>query len=153
MKNKFLKLFSNLFRRKQKRIKKDETFDHLEYISANNFDDIIGKYLSFNSAKVSKDFKEVNLLVPRILYGWIDPDSPMGVDRGWFLLGVDNFLLEFSFERLEGSDPEIEQIGQEPMSVAQLKEKIVCGDFNEMINIETDKTVNDELEELFKNLK
>lgn len=150
MKRRFLQWLNSIFSREKKETDRGRKF--IEGVTpqfANNFHEIIGKYIGFNAARQDVKTGEFEVLQPKILYGWNNPDTSLKDTEGWFILAVHDRIFEFAITIEQGKEPDFQQVTNEALTIEEFKEKILCGDFSEMINIESDKTVNDELEELF----
>lgn len=140
----------------KKKFKTGEYLRSQKTVYANNFKEIIGCHLKLRCG-VQKVGGEMEFKDPKIVYGWLDPTTGMDENKGWFIFCLEDLLFEFRVNIKQ--DPEAPNgvkitvdamNNEEPDTFEQFQAKLRCNDYGEMLNEDTDKTVNEELSKIFK---
>jgi len=122
---------------------------------ANSFNKVgIFEHFMLGGARM-KDGQICEFESPKILYGWLDPKSGMEYNNGWILGCIKGHFFELKVsERVSDNKVKVDS-QQSAFSLKELIERVELGDYDEMMNEDTDKSVTEELKEVIKkhNLK
>ena len=95
----------------------------------------------------------VGMASPKLVYGWLDPNSGLEINQGWLLFAIKGHFFEVRIKQKaypeEGDHPQV-RADKQAFDFKELQERIKCGDYDEMFNEETDKTVTEDLLDLIK---
>jgi len=135
---------------KKKKVSPDALVNALKPIYANGFKKIVMDEVTMGAMRLDPVTRmPVEMAVPKVIYGWVDPSAAIDEDHHWMLLYLANRFMEV--EVRDNKDDSKSRMLDNPkvMTLEELKEGISCGDYSHMINEDTDLTVNEELEKLF----
>lgn len=128
-------------------LKFQSKIERIPTIYANNFNNIgIFKHLGIGGVKMTPQGPQFE--IPKIVYAWLDPSSGMDKNKAWILCCVEGRFIELKVTENIGEVQPIFDKSGKMYSFPELLERVEHGDFDEMFNEDTDKTVNQELKEL-----
>lgn len=125
--------------------------ENIPTIYANRFNEVgIFEGLNIGGVRLSKDGKVMGFESPKMIYGWLDPNSDMEYNKAWILASLKGQFFEISItERISDNKVKSEP-GGKAYPLEELINRLKHGDFDEMLNEDTDKNVTEELYEVIK---